>query len=91
MMGKPEAEVGGRLIWFPISINISHFIAEDFCLFFGCARGLWRFPGQGLNLSCCSDNTRFLTHCATRELQEVSFLKNWKTSSRRGSVVNESD
>ena len=31
MLGKHEVEVGGRLIWFPISINISHFITEDFC------------------------------------------------------------
>lgn len=34
---------------------------------------MWKFPGQGLNLShssnlsSCSDNAGYLTHCATRE------------------------
>ena len=38
------------------------------------AQGMWKFLDQGLNLchssdkSCCSDNARSLTHCATREL-----------------------
>ena len=41
---------------------------------FGCHCSMWKFPGQGSNLchssdpSCCSDNTRSLTYCATREL-----------------------
>jgi len=48
-----------------------------FCFFFlatAKACGSWKFLGQGLNpchskqLSCCSDNARSLTHCATREL-----------------------
>ena len=26
-----------------------------------------KFPGQGLNLSCCSDSARSFTLCATRE------------------------
>ena len=36
--------------------------------------GMWKFPGQGLNPLhsrdpiCCSDNARYLTSCATREL-----------------------
>ena len=41
---------------------------------FGHARGMWNFPGQGSNLSHsrdptrCSDDSRSLTRCATREL-----------------------
>ena len=35
-------------------------------LFFGCAGGMQKFPGQGLNPSHSSDNTRSLTHWATR-------------------------
>ena len=44
--------------------------------------GMWKFLGQGPNLrhsrdpSRCSDNSRALTHCATRELQRhIRFLK----------------
>ena len=42
--------------------------------FFGLITGMGKFPGQGSNshhssdLSCCSDNTRWYTHCATRDL-----------------------
>ena len=43
-------------------------------LAFGCAHGMWKFPGQGLS-PChsshpghCSDKARSLTHCASREL-----------------------
>ena len=45
----------------------------SFVFFFGCAHDIWKFLGQGSNpghsndLSCCSDNTGSLTHCATRE------------------------
>ena len=44
-----------------------------FFFFFGYAFSLWKFLGQELNLchgsylSHCSDNTGFLTSCATRE------------------------
>ena len=49
--------------------------------FFHQARGLWKFLGQGSNLchssdpSCCSDTTRSLPHCATRELLPHSFRR----------------
>ena len=36
--------------------------------FFGCAQGMWKFLGQGLNLSHSSDNARSLTCWASREL-----------------------
>ena len=41
---------------------------------FGHAHGTQKFLGQGLNLSRCNDNTRSLTHCATRELPYPFFL-----------------
>ena len=47
---------------------------------FGHTHGMFKFPGQGLNLChssnprCCCDNTRSLTHCATRELVIFCFL-----------------
>ena len=47
-----------------------------YCMFlFAYACGMSKFPGQGLNLSHSCDqhhscsNTRYLTHCATGELQ----------------------
>ena len=33
--------------------------------------GLWKFLGQGLNLTCCSDNFKSLTGCAGRKFQEA--------------------
>ena len=48
-----------------------------FC--FDRTRGKQRFPGQGSNLghssnpSYCSNNARYLTCCATEELQDLSF------------------
>ena len=45
-----------------------------FCFVFGRAQGVWKNPGQRWNPchssdpSCCSDNTRSLTCCTTREL-----------------------
>ena len=51
-----------------------HFFFLFLFLFFGLNHSIWNFPGQGLNPhhssspSCCSDNTRSLTHCATKEL-----------------------
>ena len=48
-----------------------------FIFIFGCSRGIWKFPDQGSNPclssdpSCCSDNTRSLTHCTTRELPQM--------------------
>ena len=51
--------------------------------FFGGEKGdaccIWKFLGQGSNPnhsrnpSCCSDNTRFLTCCTTRELYRGIF------------------
>ena len=35
-----------------------------FFFFNGCTRGIWKFPGQGLNLSCSFGNARSLNHCA---------------------------
>ena len=55
-------------------------------LFFVCSCGTLKFPAQGLNPchssdpSCCSDNSGSLTHCATRELLMVLFLRCWKCS-----------
>ena len=51
-----------------------YFFTTFVFFFFGCAWGVWKFPGHRLNLchssdpSCCSDNTRSLTSWATREL-----------------------
>ena len=49
----------------------NYFVGGFGNFFFGCAQGIWKFPGKRSNLchssdqSCCSDNTRSLTHCAT--------------------------
>ena len=46
------------------------FIFYLFFLFFSCTCGIWKFPGQGLNLNCSCDlhqscsNTRSLTYHA---------------------------
>ena len=40
----------------------------------GCTHGMWKFPGQGSNLGCCSADARSLTCCTTRELLLSSFL-----------------
>ena len=51
-----------------------------FYLFFGHSHSIWKFLGQGSNPchssnpSHCSDTTRFLTHCATKELQDFIIL-----------------
>ena len=53
-----------------------------FFFFFGHTRGIWKFPGQGLNPShgssphCVSDNTRSITHCATRKLFPLLAIMN---------------
>ena len=58
---------------------IGAFQFEGF-LFFGCAHGMWKFPGQGSNLyhtcnhSYSSNNTRSLTHRATSELLVFCFI-----------------
>ena len=41
---------------------------------FSCACGMWKLPGQELNLRHSSDNARFLTHCTIRELPKVDFI-----------------
>ena len=57
-------------------------------LFFGCANNMQKFPGQGMNLSHSSDlshhndNARSLTHCATRELWALFYIK-WTVPSTR--------
>ena len=40
--------------------------------FFYCLTcGIWKFPGQGLNLSHSCSNTRSLTHCAVQGIEPV--------------------
>ena len=62
----------GRMLF-----DINH---SNIYIFFGCAPSTWKFPGQGSNLclrsdlSHCSDHTRSLTHCSTRELPQQYFL-----------------
>ena len=65
---------------FPFLFFLSFFLFLNFILFyFWLHRDVWKFPCQGLNphhnsnLSCFSDNTWFLTHCATRELPPFLF------------------
>ena len=51
-------------------------------IYFGCAHGMWKFWGQGLNLphssdqSHISDNDRSLIYWATRELPQDVFFSN---------------
>ena len=61
----------------------SHFfskLAYPSCIFFGCTHDMWKLLGLGLNLyhssdlNLSSDNTRSLTHYATRELLYFIFL-----------------
>ena len=41
-------------------------------LFFGRTCSIWKFPGQGLNLSCsCDLYLDPLTHCARREIKPM--------------------
>ena len=48
---------------------------------FGHTHSLCKYPGQGSNgchssdPSHCSDSAKSLTHCTTRELQQVLFFK----------------
>ena len=65
------------------SIMISGSVLYVLCFgFFGHTQGMWKFLDQGLNphhssdSSCCNDNARSLTHCATRELP-VYILNLW--------------
>ena len=52
--------------------HIYTFYLKIFFKFFGHTHSMWKFSGQGWNPchssdpSHCSDNTRSLTHCATR-------------------------
>lgn len=63
----------------PIFFFLSFF---SFFFFFGHAHSMWTFLGQGLNQhhssdpSRCSNNTRSLTHCATRN-SSICFFKKW--------------
>jgi len=65
-----RGRVEGRT-WY--SLVVESIQCPFFC-FFGCACGMWKFPGQGLNpshssdLSCTRGNAESLTYCATREL-----------------------
>ena len=47
---------------------------SDFFFFFGHTRSMWKFPGQGLNLSQNSDNVRSFASYATRELPYYSIM-----------------
>ena len=53
----------------------------SFFFFFGHGHSMWKFPGQGSNPyhisdpSHCSDDTRSLTCCATRELLKYILSK----------------
>ena len=55
-----------------------------FCLFvFGCSLSVWKFPGQGSNLSCscdlchrCSD-IRSLTHCTRMGIKPMPLQRCW--------------
>ena len=56
-------------------VSLSHLLFYFYI--FGCNFGLWKFPGQGSNLSCscnlrqsCS-NTGFLTPCAGPEMEPM--------------------
>ena len=59
------------LEWIQVKISV-HLQVQGlvFVLFFGCTRGIWKFPGQGLNPSHSCDlchswgNAGSLTHCA---------------------------
>ena len=42
---------------------------------FGCPHDMQKFLGQGSNPCHSSDNTRSLTHCTTREVQEVGIFE----------------
>ena len=53
--------------WEEVSSMSFYFITV--ILTFGRACSMWKFLGQGLYLSHCSDNARSLIHCTTRELQ----------------------
>ena len=57
------------------------FLLVNFFVFLGGGVGrvhsIWTFPGQGLNLchsSGCSDSTRSLSHCATRDHPSNVFI-----------------
>ena len=58
------------------SLSISKFFSPQcswyVSFFFGCTNGVWKFLGQGSNLCHSSDNSGCLTHCATREVLDVS-------------------
>ena len=69
---------GAVLTWLLLLFCFVLFLAFTFVLFiyfFGHTRGMWKFPGQGLNLRHSSDNACSLTHCATRELQDFPSFK----------------
>ena len=62
---------------------------------FGCTCGVWKFPGQGMNphyssdLSYSSDNARYLTAWATKEILIVFiFLRNFHTFFRSGCTAS---
>ena len=54
----------------PESLILNQIRLLIFFFLFGCAHSMFRFPGQGSKLHYISDNTRFLTHQANRELQD---------------------
>ena len=62
-------------------------------IIFGRAHSMQKFPGQGLNLHCSSnqshssDNARSLTHLATRELPEPWFFNAQKKDNADCSIA----
>ena len=53
-------------------------------IFFGCAHGLWKFPGQGENVSNSSDNTQPLTARPPGNSRTVQYLKILRVSRNAG-------
>jgi len=66
---KPKFEISNYIIKF------SSLVCFILFYFFGHAHCMWKFPGLGLNGGHCSDNTRYLTHCTTRELMVCFIFK----------------
>ena len=67
----------------PTNTRAFSFLSLSLSFFFflnGCPCGMWKFPGQGLNLyhssnlSCCINNTRASTHCTPREIPTGTFV-----------------
>ena len=75
-----------------ITYNGNQYSTVLFVLF-GHTHSIWKFPGQGSKLchSSCSDNLRYLTHCATMGLQQIVMLINFVSIKKTttGSLVSQ--